>query len=572
MPTRREVLGGGLAAVLMGGLARKAAGADQLANLCARLPFRPWKPTDPLGRVPIAPDSVIIDGLPFARGFTGDDFPDDEIPFHFSTDWFAGKGPPVPDEHVKVAVVGGGLSGLCAAYLLREHDPVIFELRDRMGGNCIGEIWNNIPYSLGSAYFITPDSGSFLDNLYRELGLHRVVRVSLPPDPVEIQGKIDEAFWSGAARPPEEQLAFQRYAEVVTYMAEKAYPDIPLSDDPDEIARIHALDRKNFREDIEGQMGMPMPPLLAAAVQAYFYSSFGAPMEEISAASGWNFVAAEEYGRWVLPGGNAYFARALWKKLAERHQDRPPLCRPVPVRCKCQVVDVRLAGPKVQVSYFDPERRLRSMLADFVIMAGSKHITKYVLHDLHKWDPEKRAACNEIWNAAYAVVNVLLEAPIKRDFYDCFLVGDKSFPMDGNAFEANSIVVDMLRGDFALPGRADASVLSLFWPLPWPSARFTLLLGDAYREYAMRLAPQLREMLALLEVPESAVQQVRMSRWGHAMPLARPNLIADGVCELVRRPLDNRVYFVNQDNWSLPAVENSLLEAQTVAAAIQSRV
>lgn len=58
----------------------------------------------------------------------------------------------------------------------------------------------------------------------------------------------------------------------------------------------------------------------------------------------------------------------------------------------------------------------------------------------------------------------------------------------------------------------------------------------------------------------------------HAIPLARADLIAHGVCERVRRRLDNRVYFVNQDNWSLPAVENSLLEGHNVAAAIQSRI
>jgi hypothetical protein len=114
--------------------------------------------------------------------------------------------------------------------------------------------------------------------------------------------------------------------------------------------------------------------------------------------------------------------------------------------------------------------------------------------------------------------------------------------------------------------------LTLYWPLPWASARFTLILDDPLLTYARRVAPQLRRMLALLEVPESAVRQVRISRWGHALPLARPGLIADGVCDLIRRPLDDRVYFVNQDNWSLPAVENSLLEAQTVASSVHARV
>ena len=98
-------------------------------------------------------------------------------------------------------------------------------------------------------------------------------------------------------------------------MAEKSYPEIPLPEGKDN-QWILDLDRKNFLQDIEDQMGMPMPPLLAAAVQGYFYSSFGAGMQNVSAASGWNFLAAEEFGRWVFPGGNAYMAWAMWQRLS----------------------------------------------------------------------------------------------------------------------------------------------------------------------------------------------------------------------------------------------------------------
>jgi hypothetical protein len=311
---------------------------------------------------------------------------------------------------------------------------------------------------------------------------------------------------------------------------------------------------------------MDLTPLLNAGVQSYFYSSFGVGMEETSAAAGWNFVAAEEYGRWIFPGGNAYLAWALWRRLARRSQAGRPLLRP-----GCRVVDVRTVGERVQLTWVDAAGQVHSLRAKYVVMANSKHICKYVLPQLEEQDPRKLQAMHQIETMAYVVANVLLDAPMQRDFYDCFLIGDESFPVTPDDFEADSRVVDMLRGDFARTSGA-RSVLSLYWPLPWHRARFSLISGDPWRFYADSLVPRLRQMLSLLDVPQSAVRQVRLSRWGHAMPLARPGIIAEGTAAELRRPLLKRIFFANQDNWALPAVENALLDAETVADEIDRRL
>ena len=315
-------------------------------------------------------------------------------------------------------------------------------------------------------------------------------------------------------------------------------------------------------------MGLPMTPLLKAGVQSYFFSSFNAPMEEISAASGWNFVAAEEGGRWVLPGGNSRMVYEIWRRLTNLEHRVRPQCRPHFLRARCRVIDVRPQGQRIKVTYYDAAQNLRSISARFVIMAGSKHIAKYVLFDLEHWDYDKLQAMNQIGTLPYLVANVLLNAPIQRDFYDCFLLGDGiHYPMSGDDLEQNPIVTDMLRGDYANEG--PRSVLTLYWPLSWASARFTLLLNEPWEHYTQLLLPQLRRMLSLLNVPESAIRQVRLTRWGHAMPIARPGLIADRIAETAARPIDNKVFFVNQDNWSLPAVENSVLDAKSVTDEIR---
>jgi hypothetical protein len=571
MLNRREFLRGGLSAFALGTLGTNAGlGSSPIARslrACAPSGALGIPATTPFLEIPSHPPSVMVDGIPFAQWFFGDDFDNTTIPFHSIPNYFNGGPPPEPAEEVDVAVVGGGLSGLASAYFLRHHNTVLFELRDRFGGNSMGEEWHDIKYSLGGAYFMTPDPGSFLESFYHELGLHRLIRTSEPPDPMELNGIIRDDFWSGVS--PEERRVFRRYAEVVTQVWENEYPDIPLSADPIEAARVRALDVFTFREDVERRMGMPMTPLLAAGVQSYFFSSFDAPMEEISAACGWNFVAAEEGGRWVLPGGNSQFVYEIWRRLKEREDQVRPQCRPHFLRGRCRVIDVRPRGERLQVTYYDASQNLRSISARFVIMAGSKHIAKYVLFDLEHWDWDKLQAMNQLQTLPYLVANVLLHSPIERDFYDCFLLGDgKNYPMSGEELSQNPIVTDMLRGDYTRE-HGPRSVLTLYWPLSWASARFTLLLNDPWEHYTGLLVPQIRRMLSLLDVPESAVRQVRLTRWGHAMPIPRPGLIANGTVEMASRPIGNNLYFANQDNWALPAVENSLLDAKAVTDTIR---
>jgi hypothetical protein len=230
-------------------------------------------------------------------------------------------------------------------------------------------------------------------------------------------------------------------------------------------------------------------------------------------------------------------------------------------------VDVRFAGDgRVQVTYKDAGGGFHALLANKVVMACSKHIAKYMLPELRAIDPDKAAAMFQVRTNPYVVANVLLDAPIRREFYDVFLLGDGDFPTNEDEVSAHSRVTDVLNGYFARRSAAPRSVLTLYWPLPWAFARFTLLDCDpAWADYAARLVPQIDGILALFDVPRASVRQIRMTRWGHAMPIAYPGFIANGTAGLVRRPLRDRIYFVNQDNWALPAFETCLLEAKSWA-------
>lgn len=554
---RREFIGTGLAAVALGLLGHR--GTGQLlaqhagANRGIASSIKPILSLQPN----LAPRPVVIGGYPFAPHFDGD-WPEEQSHPPF----IVVKEPPKPSESADVVIVGGGLSGLAAAYMLRDHRPIVLERLARFGGASQGEHWVDTSYSLGGAYFIAPDKGSSLELLYGELGLDEIARIDQGANPAELNGAIIDDFWTWAGIPEKDRPAFEAYRGLVQHYAEQ-YPEIPL---PEKDADwILDLDRVSLKDHIETALGGPAPDLLASAIQAYCHSSFGAGWEEISAASGWNFIAAEEYGRWVLPGGNAELAERLWQRLAE--DDRR--LGTDSLRANAGVMDVRLTKGGAIVTYREEDGALRSILARKVVLACPKYIAKFIIHDLPLLDLEKRDAIDQMDYRAYVVANVLLHAPIKRDFYDLFLLGKGIYEGPWSDPEAFTRVTDVVSGHYARKGPNERSVLTLYWPLPWDTARFTLTpIASPLETYAARLAPQLDGILGLFGLTKKAVDQVRLIRWGHAMPIASPGFLAEERWLKVRRPIADTIFFIEQDNWALPAVETCLLEAETWAAEI----
>ena len=126
--------------------------------------------------------------------------------------------PPVSSRH-DVVIVGGGVSGLSAAYFLREHDFLLLEKEPHWGGNAYLEEYQGQAFATGSA-FDEKDSAS--QQLAREIGL-----IELPinsPDPTIVGGKwVPDTWGAGLDQLPYPESVRENFKKFRTEMQSSRY-------------------------------------------------------------------------------------------------------------------------------------------------------------------------------------------------------------------------------------------------------------------------------------------------------------------------------------------------------------
>ena len=88
------------------------------------------------------------------------------------------------EEVFDVVVIGGGLSGITTAYMLRDMNILLLEKENRFGGRVESEKIFETTNNIGTQYFT--DSDSSLTNLMNELGIQRVSH-----DPRDVPGILE---------------------------------------------------------------------------------------------------------------------------------------------------------------------------------------------------------------------------------------------------------------------------------------------------------------------------------------------------------------------------------------------
>ncbi|MGH9543733.1 MAG: FAD-dependent oxidoreductase [Terriglobales bacterium] len=403
-----------------------------------------------------------------------------------------------------VVIVGGGVSGLAAAYRLRHLDFLLLEKEPHWGGNAYLMEYQGVPYATGSA---------FLAKSERAYGFAQ--EIGLEPLPINDSDStildrewIPDTWRSGLDKlpyPVAVREGFKKFREeflaIDLEKRGKELIDVPFST----LLKGYPVEIKQWWDN-------------------YGPSNWGATSEETAAA-----LALEDFHELAGEKGSDYYTwpgglGAITKKLAELLESK--FARHM--RAGATTVAVVPEKKEVQLTYMEGAE-LKTVAAKAVIMATPKFITRRLVDGLPARQSE---AMHQIGYIPYAVVNLIFDKPVFNRGYDTWC--------PGNRF-SDFIVADwVVRNQPSYQQKFN--ILTCYTPLR-REERGLLLSESSARQVA---AEVLRDFQQLFPGSNVDPLEVHLYRRGHPLYMSTPGLFTK-VQPLVRQPMD-RIFFANTDS------------------------
>ncbi|PYX05909.1 MAG: hypothetical protein DMG85_14375 [Acidobacteria bacterium] len=412
--------------------------------------------------------------------------------------------PPASVRH-DVVIVGGGVSGMTAAYLLRQRDFLLLEKEPHWGGNSYLMEYQGNAYATG---------GAFLEK--SEIAYEFAQQIGLQPLPINnwdgsiIKGEFIPDTWG-------EGLAKLPYSASVREGFKKFRKDILAINVERRSKELYGVPFTDFMKGY--------PEEIKQWWDTYGPSNWGAVSEETAAALGISTlqemaIENRQDERYTWPGGLGAISKKLSELLHSEFADR--------MHNGATTIAVVPARNGVQVTYMQGNE-LKSVAAKAVIMATPKFITRRIVEGL----PEKQSeAMRQMRYIPYPVVNLIFDKPVFKQGYDTWC--------PGNSF------TDFIVADWVVqkqPGyQQKANILTCYTPLR-EAERGYLLTESSAREVAVKVLSDFQKLFPGSDV---APLEVHIYRRGHPMFMSTPGLFTE-VQPLARRAMD-RVFFANTDS------------------------
>jgi len=502
-------------------------------------------------------------------------------------------------EKIDIIIVGGGIAGLDTAYYLltdpvvREKGAVVrlFEMDDEVGGTAKEYAWEGIPYTNSAAYFYLIEPEDPIMRLYKSIGVLDEVLIPSSADKESVFVR-DQVYFDIFARGRGRGYEKERDASVkctrffAGFNKDSLYPEVPWSPGGAySLQEFRQIDRASFGDFIDGKVEVkglrppPVPGLFREFIECYCYSSFGCSAYDTSLWQGLNWFASEfeENGVGVLPGGNGRISTRLREKIDGLDKN----C----IRTALPVVDVRhdqksrRNNVTVALSRDPGKQSYETFSAPIVVLACPLTVIRRLLSmDL---DENVRQGLGTLSYAAYVVSNVLLNGTVFDSYWDTYCLDDYAVTgRAGESFYRSKAFMDLINATWSVKknyqksGRAwknDRTILTLYSPHPFTGQRRSLLSDDYCRALKGRVQKEILRRLSPLGLKESAIEDIRLARWGHAMLQSRPGLLSGGLLgDLQKNGAARGMYFASSEILGAPAIENCHITARRAAQKISA--
>ena len=428
-----------------------------------------------------------------------------------------------------IVIVGGGMSGLAAAYLLQKHDYLLLEKESHFGGNAYLMEFQGQAYATGSAF---ADNQSVVD-FANEIGLKPLPVDNF--DPTIVNGEFVADTWGdGIDKLP--------YSPAVREAFKKFRKEL--------LAIDYAKRETELYNTPATDLMKGYPPELQLWWDGFGASSWGSrsddsPAAEVVSQLQWAAAPNRKDDRYTWPGGLGALSKHLADVLSPKYSDR--------MLTNATIVGVSTEKNEVNVTYLDGAE-LKTVAAKTVIMATPKFITRRVVEGI----PDKQdEAMQQMRYIPYALVNLIFDKEIYRKGFDNWC--------PGNTF-TDFIVADwVIRNQ---PGfHPKYNILSCYTPLHEEDRRL-LLTEPTARKVAGNVLHDFQKLLPAFNVDPA---EVHLYRRGHPMYMSMPGIFTK-VQPLLREPMD-RIFFANTDSEGpISSTTQAIIAARRVAKEVEHRL
>jgi monoamine oxidase len=404
-----------------------------------------------------------------------------------------------------IAILGGGVSGMTAAYLLRDQDFVLLEKETHWGGNAYTQEYHGQKFATGAAFTGKDDSAS---QLAAQIGLQPLPIDS--PDGTIVNGVFVPDTWRSGldhlAYPTEVLRGFKKFRQEMMR--------VPLK------TRARELDTMALAQFLRGY-----PPELTTWWDGFGRSNWGGAAAETSALIGIGTlqeIARESArdDRVTFAGGLGAITKRLAAILVQSHSER--------MYSDATAVAVTPERGHVLVTYVH-HGTMKALEAKAVIVALPKFFARRIVAGL---PAAQSSAMAKIPYAPYVVVNLIFDRPVFNRGYDTWC--------PGNTF------TDFIVADWVIrhqPGyRQRNNILTCYTPLAQAN-RAELLSEDRCRRLAARV---LRNFQKLFPRSDANPIEVHLYRRGHPMMVSAPGIYTQTL-PAARHPME-RIFFANTDS------------------------